>query len=146
MRFSLLPEHYRTNFHSSAIFKKSWEHAKEVQTSFVDLGKVWKVYCWVTREEFCGCCGSTVLTGTSCWPSSNSIPAQKIVSVSTDGSHNRSALVLDAGSGVCCHHSSVYIRALYTPARGPNPTCETFSPDAIHFANNEKIIYLRKMC
>jgi len=27
------------------------------------------------------CCGSTVLTGASCWPSSHCIPAQKFVSV-----------------------------------------------------------------
>jgi len=50
--------------------------------------------------------GSTVLTGASCWPSSNCIPDQKIVSLSTELTHNRSALVLDSDSGVCCHHSS----------------------------------------
>jgi len=50
------------------------------------------------------------------------------VSVSTEVNHNRSALVLDSGNGVCCHHSSVYIRALYTTARGPNLTCEANSP------------------
>jgi len=32
--------------------------------------------------------------------------AQKIVSVSTELNHNRSALVLDSDNGVCCHHSS----------------------------------------
>ena len=98
------------------------------KTSFGDLGKVWKVYCRVSREKFCGCCGGTLLTGASCWPSSNCIPAQKIVSVSTEVNHNRSALVLDIGNGVCCHHSSVYISALYTTAGGPNPTCEAIPP------------------
>jgi len=72
--------------------------------------------------------GETVLTGASCWPSSNCIPAQKIVSVWMEVNHNRSALVLDPGNGVCCHHCSVYINALYTMARGPNPTCEAVSP------------------
>jgi len=34
-------------------------------------------------KSFGGCCANTVLTGASCWPSSNCIPAQKIVSMST---------------------------------------------------------------
>ena len=33
---------------------------------------------------------------------------------------------------MCCHHSSVYITALYTTAHRPNPTCEAISPG---FAN-----------
>jgi len=53
-----------------------------------------------------GCYGNTVLTGASCWPSSNCIPAQKIVSMSTEFNHNRSVLVLDSDNGVCSHHSS----------------------------------------
>jgi len=56
------------------------------------------------------------------------IPAQKIMSVSTKVNHNCSALVLYSGNGVCYHHSSVYIRALYTTARVPNLTCEAISP------------------
>jgi len=52
------------------------------------------------------CRGSTVVTGASCRPSSNCIPAQKIVPVSTELNHNRSASVLDSDNGVCCHHSS----------------------------------------
>ena len=38
------------------------------------------------------------------------------------------------------------IRVLHTLARGSNPTCEAISPGSkTHFANNEKIIYLRKL-
>ena len=72
--------------------------AKDVYICLVDPGKV---YGRVSREKFCGCCGSPVLTGASCWPSSNCTPPQKIVSVSTEGSHNRSAVVLNSNNGVC---------------------------------------------
>jgi len=38
-------------------------------------------------------------------------------------------------------------QVLQTTACGPNPTCEAISPGLkTHFANNEKIIYLRKIC
>ena len=60
-------------------------------------GSLWKAL---------GCCGSTVLMDASCWPSNTCIPAQKIVSVSTELNHNRSALVLDSNNGVCCHYFS----------------------------------------
>jgi len=41
---------------------------------------------------------------------------------------------------------TVYIRVLLNSARGPKPTWEAISPDRkTHFANNENIIYLRKM-
>jgi len=54
-----------------------------------------------------GGCGRTVLAGASCWPSSNCVPAQKIVSVSmTELNHDDSPLVLDSDNVVCCHHSS----------------------------------------
>ena len=34
-----------------------------------------------------------------------------------------------------------------TTARGPNPTCEAISPGRkTHFADNEKMIYFRKIC
>jgi len=34
-----------------------------------------------------------------------------------------------------------------TTARGSNPTCEAIFPGhKTHFENNEKIIYLRKIC
>jgi len=51
-------------------------------------------------KSFRGRCGSTVLTGASCWPSSDCIPAQKIVSMLTELNHNRSALVLDSDNEV----------------------------------------------
>jgi len=84
---------------------------------------------------------STVLTGASCWPSSNCIPAQKIVPVSTEVNHNCSALVLDSGNGVCCHHSSVYIRVLYTTAHGPNLTCEAISPGRNAFCHGWRKLF-----
>ena len=57
-------------------------------------------------KSFGGCCGSTVLTGASCWPSNKCIPAQKIVPVSTELNYNRSLLGLDSDNGLCCHYSS----------------------------------------
>jgi len=51
-------------------------------------------------KSFGKCCGSTVLTGASCWPSSNCTLAQKIVSVSTELNNNLSELVLDSDNGV----------------------------------------------
>ena len=63
-------------------------------------------YGRVLHEKLWGCYGSTVLTGASCWPSSNCILTQKIVSVSMELTHNRSELVMDSDNGVCCHHSS----------------------------------------
>jgi len=71
-------------------------------TCFVDLGKA---YNQVPREKLWRGYGSTALTGASCWPSSNCIPVQKIVSMSTKSNHNHSALVLDSSDGVSCHHS-----------------------------------------
>jgi len=85
------------------VFKKSWEPAKDLYTCFVHLGKV---YGRVPREKHWGCCGSTVLTGASYWLSSNCIPVQKIVSPSTELTHNRSVVVLDSDNDVCCHHAS----------------------------------------
>ena len=51
-------------------------------------------------KRFGGCCENTVLTGASCWASSNCIPAQKVVPLSTELNHNRSALVLDSDIGL----------------------------------------------
>jgi len=36
---------------ASKFFKKSWEHAKDSHTCFVDLGKVYKVYGRVPRGK-----------------------------------------------------------------------------------------------
>jgi len=80
------------------IFEKSWKHAKHLYTCFVDLGKYKAGFL---MNNFGGCWGSTVLTGASCWPSNNCIPLQRIVSVSTELTHNRSAL--DSDNSVCCH-------------------------------------------
>jgi len=90
------------------LFEKSWEHAKDVgqYTCFIDFGKV---YGRVPREKLWGMLwqhGVGGLTGADCWLSNHRIPVQKIVSVSTELTHDRSALVLDSDSGVCCHHSS----------------------------------------
>jgi len=85
-----------------------------------------------------------------CWPLSNCIPVQKIVSLLTELTYNRSVLVLDSDNGLCCQSPLffiVYIRVLHTTTRGANPTCEAISPGPkTHFANNEKIIYLRRIC
>jgi len=62
-------------------FKKSWEHGKDVYTCFIAFGKV---YARFPLKSFEGCCGSTVLTGAYCWPSSHRILVQKIVSLSTE--------------------------------------------------------------
>jgi len=45
------------------------------------------------------------------------------------------------------HLFKVFNRVLHTTVRGPSPTCEAIALGRkTHFANNEKIIYLRKMC
>ena len=71
-----------------------------------DLSTSGRYMAGFVAKSFGGCCGSTKLTGASWWPSGNSVCPQKIVSVSTEFSHNRSALVLDSSKGVCCYHSS----------------------------------------
>ena len=84
------------------IFKKSLEHAKHVDTCFVDLGMCTTGFL---VKSFGGCHGSTVLTGVSCWLSSNCILAQKFAS--TELNHNRALLVLDSDKdGVYCHYYS----------------------------------------
>jgi len=99
-------------------------------------------------KSFGGCCGSTVLTGAYCRPSRHRIPVWKIVSLSTESTHNRSALVLDSDNGVCCHTTP--LRSLYQGSPNYCPRAKSdlrsHSPGRkTHFANNEKIIYLRKM-
>ena len=100
-------------------------------------------------KSFGVCYGSMVLMDASCWPSTNCTSAKKMVFVSTKLNYNRSALVLDSDKGVCCHHS---FHSLYQGSANYNPrpnhlTCEAISPGSkTHFANNGKILYLRKMC
>jgi len=94
---------------------------------------------------------STVVKDPFFWPSSSCILVQKIVSLSMEVNHNRSTLVFVCGNGVYCHHSSSlsrgYIKVLQITARGTNPTSEAIPPGCkTHFAINEKILYLRKMC
>jgi len=85
-------------------------------------------------KSFGVCCGSTVLTGAYCWPSSHRIPVQKIVSMSTKFNHNRSALVLDSDNGVCCHHSSSYSISGFSTLRpaGQIRPAKPFHPAAKH--------------
>jgi len=94
---------------------------------------------------FGGCCGSPVLLGASCRPPNRCIPAQKVASVSGELNHDRSALV--STQTMVCAVLIVCIRVLHTTVRGPNPTCETIFPGRkTHSADNEKILYLQKMC
>ena len=88
---------------SSANFlKKSLEHAKDVDTCFVDLGKCTTGFL---VKSFGVCHGSTVFTGVSCWLSSNCILAQKFAS--TELHNNGALLVLDSDNdGVYCHYYS----------------------------------------
>jgi len=85
-------------------------------------------------KNFEGCCGSTVLTGASCWPSSNCILAQKIGSVSMKLNHNRSLLVLDSDSGVFCHHSSSQFISGFSKLWSPGQIrpAKPFHPGAKH--------------
>jgi len=88
-----------------------------------------------------------VLTGAACWPSVNCIPAQKIVSLSTELNHNCSALVLDSDNGVWSSPLFIfYIRVLHTTASEPNLTCEVISPAAKHILPIMKKWYIYEKC
>ena len=119
------------------IFEKSWEHAKDLQTCYVDLGKVYNGR--LPRKRLWGFCGSTVLTGASCWPSNNCILVQKkIASLSTELNHERSALCWTP-TMVCAVTTPLHslYQGLHPTARRQNPTCEAISPGSkTHFANN----------
>jgi len=85
-------------------------------------------------KSFGECCGSAVLTDASCWPSNNCIPLQKIASVSTELTHNRSQLVLYYGNGLFCHQSSSEFALGFSklrPAGQIQPT-NPFHPAAKH--------------
>jgi len=100
-------------------------------------------------KSFGECCGSMVLMDASCWPSTNCTSAEKIVFVSTKLNYNRLALVFDSDKGLCCHHS---FHSLYQGSANYNPRAKSFdlrshfTRQQNTFANNGKIIYLRKMC
>ena len=119
------------------IFEKSQEHAKDLHTCYVDLGKVYNGR--VPRKKLWGCCGSAVLTGASCWPSNNCILVQKkIASLSTELNNERSALCWTP-TMVCAVTTPLHslYQGLHPTARRQNPTCEAISPGSkTHFANN----------
>ena len=87
-----------------------------------------------------------MLTGASCWPSSNCIPVQKIVSQSTELSHNRSVLALDSDNVVCCHHScsqSISGFSTLRPGGQIRPT-KPFHPAAKHILPIMKKYYINE--
>ena len=92
-----------------------------------------------------GYCGSTVLAGAHCWQSSNCIPAQTIVSVSTEVNHNRSALVLDSDNGVGCYPSPSLSGLSTTRLASYIRPVKPCHPAVIHFARNEKS-YICEKC
>jgi len=100
-------------------------------------------------KSFWGRCGSTVLMGASCCPSSNYIPVQKIVSLSTELNHNRSALVLYSDNGVCCHHRPhlfiVYIRFPALLPVGQIRLAKLFHPAAKHILPIMKKIFAKNV-
>ena len=76
------------------IFEKSWEYAKDVYTSFVDLEKA---YDRVTREKLSGVFRENGVDDRLLLAvKSLCISAQKFLSLSAELNHNRSLLVL------CC--------------------------------------------
>jgi len=76
------------------------------------------IYGGVPRKKLWVCCGSTVLTGASCLPSSNCILIQKIVSLSTELNHNHSALCLTP-TMVCAVTTTFHILYQGFPHYGP---------------------------
>ena len=95
------------------------------------------------------CCGSTVLTGAYCWPLNNCIPVQKIVSLSTELTHNHSVLMLDSDNGVCCQSPLlfiVYIRVLHTAARVQIRPTKLFQSATKHIFPIIKKQYIYEKC
>ena len=125
-------------------FKKFWEHAKDFYTCFVDLGKVYgrvpHENLWVMLREY-GVDGRLLLAVKSLYSCSEDC-------VPLDGVKSQPFSV---GLRQWCVLSPllfiVYIRVLHTTARRSNSTYEAISSGRkTHFANNEKVIYLQKMC
>ena len=123
-------------------FSKSWEHAKEVYTCFVNLGKVWEVHFWLPREKFCGI---------RFWL----VPLVTQLSSVRVTNHNCSVVLsITTVQRWCCTQAMVCavttllsILGLSTQRlAGQIRPVKPFHPAAIHFANNEKIIYSQKMC
>ena len=113
------------------IFEKSWEHAKDVCTCFIDLGNV---YGQVPREKLWGmmwehgvdrCLLLAVKSPYSC--------SEDCVCVHWVKSQPFS---VDVGLRLWCVlsplHFIFYIRVLHTTAHWPNPTYEAISTAAKH--------------
>ena len=124
MWFSSRPQHYITNFQSPANFREMLGACQK--RIYMFCRPRGKYMVGVLVKNFGGCCGSTVLTGASCWPSNYCIPAQKIVSVSTELKYNRSLLVLY--STMVCAVTSPF-RSSYqgSPNYGPGAKSEVQS-------------------
>jgi len=128
------------------IFVKSWELAKDSYTCFVDLRKV---YGWVSCEMLWGMLQEYGVDGCL-------LLAVKLLyfcsedCVCVDRVKSQ-PFIVGVGLRQWCVLSpllfTVYIKVLQSTARSPNPTCEAISPGCkTHFADNEKIIYVQKMC
>ena len=87
-----------------------------------------------------------MLTGASCWPSSNCIPVQEIASLSTELTHNRSVLALDSDSVVCCHHSCSWSISGFSTLRpgGQIRPTKPFHPAAKHILPIMKKYYINE--
>jgi len=99
-------------------------------------------------KSFGECCANAVLTGISFWPPTNCIPVQKVVSLSTELTQNRSALVLDSDSGLRCRHSSSQSISGFSelwPAGQIRPA-EPFHPAAKHILPMMKKLYIYEKC
>jgi len=110
-------------------------------------------------KSFGGYCGSKVLTGASCWPSSDCILAHICVGGAWHSNLTNIPLIYSVsyfnlgglgalfGGDKPTNAAPVATGLLHTTVRGPNPTCEALSPGGkTHLANNVELIYLRKIC
>ena len=76
------------------LFRKFSRNHGSMPKTYIHVLSIWgkHIYGQVPPKKLWGCCGSAVLTGASCWPSSNCILVQKIGSLSTELNHSRSTL------------------------------------------------------
>jgi len=113
------------------IFKKSWEHAKDLYTCFVDLGKVYgrvpREKLWVMLWEYGveGCLLLAVKKLYSCLEDCIPVDGVKVQPFSV-------GVGLRQWSVLSSLLFTVYIRILHTTARGPNSTTKPFHPAAKH--------------